>query len=75
MLILNLSVLQEDNEETITTIRGLDIQAHTEIMNIIKSFDANKLKDGTFASGESSARKELMCVEYLTVKLGECRTL
>ena len=72
VLILNRSVLKEDNEDTISKI-----QAQVDIMSLIKSFNANNLKDGTFTSGESSARKYwcTIAVEYLTVKLGECRTL
>ena len=31
----------------------LDIQAQGDIMNLIKSFDSNNLKDGTFTSGVS----------------------
>ena len=46
-LILNLAILSEDNEDTIAKIRGLDTQAQTDIMNLIKSFDDNNLKDGT----------------------------
>ena len=42
---------------TIVKIRGLDTQGQVDLMNMIKSFN---LKDGTFTSGESSARKELM---------------
>ena len=37
-----------------------DTQAQVDLMTIIKSFNPNNLKDGTFTSGESSARKELM---------------
>ena len=42
---------------TIVKIRGLDTQGQVDLMIMIKSFN---LKDGTFTSGESSARKELI---------------
>ena len=72
----NDGVQRDNNEEIIVKVRGLDIQAQGDIMEI-KSFNPNNLKDGTFTSGESSARKYwcVIAVEYLTVKLGECRTL
>ena len=47
------SSAKEENEGNISTIRGLDIQAQGDIMNLIKSFDSNNLKDGTFTSGVS----------------------
>ena len=52
----NDGVQRDNNEEIIVKVRGLDIQAQGDIMEI-KSFNPNNLKDGTFTSGESSARK------------------
>ena len=52
------SLLYEHTKEEAVSGRHpkLNIMAQVDLMDLIKSFDANKLKDGTFTSGESQGR-------------------
>ena len=43
-----IAIKSEDNEQIIARITWLDMVAQVDIMSLIKSFDSNNLKDGTF---------------------------
>ena len=43
-----IAIKSEDNEQIIAWITWLDMVAQGDIMELIKSFDSYKLKDGMF---------------------------